>query len=119
MVGQNANRINYSIFALEYTKYQLEANEGDNNLQSGSDGYHTRLWNVVSHNEMSITFSLLSPHLDQRFPGELMIEVTYKLTEDNALEVTYKGQSDSLPEMVWIMYMVKRVRFITNMLVFV
>lgn len=96
VIGRNANRIEDSIFNIEGTQFHVESNEGNHNLHSGSSGFHTRKWDVVSHNEHSITFSLLSPHLDQGFPGELKMEVTYALTDDNALEVTYKGQSDSL-----------------------
>ncbi|WP_158554294.1 aldose epimerase family protein [Macrococcoides goetzii] len=96
VIGRNANRIEDSIFNIEGTQFNIESNEGDNNLHSGSSGFYTRIWDVVSHNEYSITFSLLSPHLDQGFPGELKMEVTYALSGDNALEVTYKGRSDRL-----------------------
>ncbi|MHA6725125.1 aldose epimerase family protein [Macrococcoides caseolyticum] len=96
VIGRNANRIEDSIFSIEGKQFHVESNEGDNNLHSGSNGFHTRIWDAISHNDYSITFSLLSPHLDQGFPGELKMEVTYALTEDNALEVTYKGRSDSL-----------------------
>ena len=96
VIGRNANRIEDSIFNIEGTQFHVESNEGNHNLHSGSSGFHTRKWDVVSHNEHSITFSLLSPHLDQGFPGELKMEVTYALTDDNALEVTYKGRSDRL-----------------------
>lgn len=96
VIGRNANRIEDSIFNIEGKQFNIESNDGDNNLHSGSSGFHTRIWDVVSHNEYSITFSLLSPHLDQGFPGELKMEVTYALNDDNALEVTYKGQSDRL-----------------------
>ncbi|WP_313020892.1 aldose epimerase family protein, partial [Macrococcoides bohemicum] len=96
VIGRNANRIEDSIFNIEGTQFHVESNEGNHNLHSGSSGFHNRKWDVVSHNEHSITFSLLSPHLDQGFPGELKMEVTYALTDDNALEVTYKGQSDRL-----------------------
>lgn len=96
VIGRNANRIEDSIFTIEGTQFHVESNEGNHNLHSGSSGFHTRKWDVVSHNEHSITFSLVSPHLDQGFPRELKMEVTYALTDDNALEVTYKGQSDRL-----------------------
>ncbi|TDM41557.1 galactose mutarotase [Macrococcoides goetzii] len=96
VIGRNANRIEDSVFTLEGNKYQLESNDEDNNLHSGSEGFNTRVWDVDSYDKRSITFSLLSSHLDQGFPGELKMEVTYVLTDDNALEVTYKGQSDRL-----------------------
>lgn len=96
VIGRNANRIEDSIFSIEGKQFHVESNEGDNNLHSGSNGFHTRIWDAISHNDYSITFSLLSPHLDQGFPGELKMEVTYALTDVNTLEVTYKGQSDRL-----------------------
>ncbi|QNR07172.1 aldose epimerase family protein [Macrococcoides canis] len=96
VIGRNANRIEDSVFTLEGNKYQLESNDGDNNLHSGSEGFNKRVWDVKSYDDRIITFSLLSPHLDQGFPGELKMEVTYALTDDNVLEVTYKGRSDRL-----------------------
>lgn len=96
VIGRNANRIEDSAFTLEGTKYKVEANDGEHNLHSGSDGYNTRVWDAVFHNEYSITFSLTSPHLDQGFSGELKMKVLYELTEDNVLEINYKGQSDRL-----------------------
>lgn len=96
VIGRNANRIEDSAFTLEGTKYKVEANDGEHNLHSGSDRYNTRVWDVVFHNEYSITFSLTSPHLDQGFSGELKMKVLYELTEDNVLEISYKGQSDRL-----------------------
>ncbi|QIH77610.1 galactose-1-epimerase [Macrococcoides canis] len=96
VIGRNANRIEDSVFTLEGNKYQLELNDGDNNLHSGSEGFNKRVWDVKSYDDRIITFSLLSPHLDQGFPGELKMEVTYALTDDNVLEVTYKGRSDRL-----------------------
>ncbi|UTH02903.1 galactose mutarotase [Macrococcoides canis] len=96
VIGRNANRIEDSVFTLEGNKYQLESNDGDNNLHSGSEGFNKRVGDVKSYDDRIITFSLLSPHLDQGFPGELKMEVTYALTDDNVLEVTYKGRSDRL-----------------------
>lgn len=43
VIGRNANRIEDSAFTLEGTKYKVEANDGEHNLHSGSDGYNTRV----------------------------------------------------------------------------
>ena len=42
-----------------------------------------------------VTFVLESPDGDQGFPGNLELSVTYALTEDNEICITYKGVSDA------------------------
>ena len=42
----------------------------------------------------SIEFSRLSPHMEQGFPGNLDISVTYTLTDDNELVIEYLAVSD-------------------------
>lgn len=96
VVGRNANRIAKSTFEIEGKSYHVQSNEGDNNLHSGPDGYQLRKWTVESRDESTIILSLTSPHLDQGFPGELILTVTYELTDDNALSIKYHGRSDAL-----------------------
>jgi len=94
-VGRNANRVEKAQFRLNGMEYQLNRNEGENNLHSGPDGYHLRVWRVKRVNELenSITFALNSPDGDQGFPGKLTFELTYQLHE-HALSITYEGYSD-------------------------
>lgn len=88
-VGRNANRIGGAAFALNGKTYRLDKNDGESNLHSGLDFYHTRLWRRKRVGENSITFSLHSPDGDQGYPGAVEIEVTYSLTEDNAVRIDY------------------------------
>ncbi len=46
-----------------------------------------------------ITFILNSPDGDQGFPGDLHIEVTYTLTDDNELHIDYRACFDAEEEM--------------------
>ena len=92
-VGRNANRIKGAAIVVGNKTYSLCANDGINNLHSGPDGYERRLWDVISHDESSICFALHSPHLDQGFPGNADIRVTYQLTTDS-LEIRYEGVCD-------------------------
>lgn len=92
-VGRNANRMKDARFDLWGKTVSLTPNEGCNNLHSGPDGFHYRLWQVESHRESAITFRLDSPHGDQGFPGNAVIRVTYELTE-NTLAVRYDAVSD-------------------------
>lgn len=93
-VGRNANRISKGLFTLNGKTYQLAVNNGPNNLHSGLDFYSFRIWNVKNTTGNSITFSLHSPDGDQGYPGALDIDVTYTLTDDNAVKIEYYGVPD-------------------------
>lgn len=41
------------------------------------------MWNAKNEDDQQVTFTLTSPDGDQGFPGELKIEVTYTVTDDN------------------------------------
>lgn len=92
-IGRNANRIKGASFKIDEQEYQLPRNEGDNNLHSGPNGYHVRIWELKNQTEESLTFALHSPHLDQGFPGELDMTVTYGIV-NNTLSISYQGLSD-------------------------
>lgn len=91
IVGRSANRIKGGSFCLNGKTWQLTPNEGENNLHSGPEFYHIRLWNVVEHAPDSITFELISPEGDQGFPGKAQIRVTYCLDPQGGLHIVYNG----------------------------
>lgn len=94
-IGRNGNRIANAAFEINGVTYQIDKNEGENNLHGGFDGYNKRVWDfAVKEEENEVVFSLVSPDKDQGFPGEFKVSVTYKLTKDNAVSITYKGISD-------------------------
>ena len=81
-VGRSANRIGGASIEINGKIYELVKNDNDNNLHSGPDFYHNRVWDVKEAEEDHVTFVLESPDGDQGYPGNLHIEVTYTLTED-------------------------------------
>ena len=93
-VGRNANRIKGASFMIGDTKIRLTPNEGENNLHSGPNGFHLRLWNVEQLRENAITLHLVSPQGDQGFPGRADIYVTYYLEKGAALRIRYDAVSD-------------------------
>ena len=88
-VGRNANRVKGAAFSLNGKTVRLNPNEGSNNLHSGPDCFHTRMWKVISHEENAIALQLDSPNGDQGFPGNATIRVTYTLEPDNTLFIAY------------------------------
>ena len=95
-IGRSANRIEGATFKIDETTYTIDQNEGENNLHGGFNGYQLRKWDVkaIDETKNQITFVLTSPDLDQGFPGELQMEATYQLSEDNCLSVTYQGKTN-------------------------
>lgn len=94
-VGRNANRIGNASYVLNGKTYELDKNDGNNNLHSGLDFYSFRIWDVKNTTENSITFSLHSPDGDQGYPGALDVDVTYTLLDDNTLQIEYHGIPDA------------------------
>ena len=95
-VGRNANRISGARVTIGGVEYALEANSGANNLHSGSNGVSHRVWDTerVDEKAGSVAMKLLSKDLEQGFPGNMTIKVTFTLTGDDAVRIDYEAVSD-------------------------
>lgn len=96
LIGRNSNRIANSEFNLNGSPYKLNSNEGRNNLHGGLSGFDKKLWAVemTDSEEPTLVLSYVSPDGEEGFPGNVSVNVTYKLTKENALEIHYEGVSD-------------------------
>ena len=89
-VGRYANRIRGAEFTLNGRTYQLKKNEGSNHL-------HGKLCTEVFDGRIegdSVIFTKQSAPGDEGYPGNLNVEVRYTLTEDNALVIAYRAETD-------------------------
>ncbi len=93
-VGRSANRIGCATLNITGVEYPLTKNDGDNNLHSGLDYYHNRMWEVKEVTDTRIVLALHSPDGDQGYPGNLDITITYVLTEENELRMEYRALTD-------------------------
>lgn len=94
-VGRHANRIANASFCLNGKEYRLAVNDGSNNLHSNPGSYYKRMWKAEIIGNNSVAMSLESPDMDQGYPGNLSVTVTYLVTESNALRITYSMRSDA------------------------
>lgn len=95
VIGPNANRIGNAVFEIDGTAYQLDVNDGANNLHSHKDkGYHKLLWKTAFVHPDSVCFELKDADGSMGFPGNKEIAVVYTLTSDNQLVIRYHGTSD-------------------------
>lgn len=92
-VGRYANRIVHGTFRLDGREYRLDCNDGINHLHGGLIGFSKRLWNAIKTSENSITLALFSQDMDQGYPGNVIVSVTYTLDKD-ALRISYCGMCD-------------------------
>ncbi|WP_168355890.1 aldose epimerase family protein [Sphingomonas gei] len=93
VAGRYANRIGGARFNLDGVEYRLPANSGANNLHSGPRGFDLQDWKVEARDAHSVTFALLSPHLDNGFPGNLHVQVRYAIDGDG-LAIGFRATTD-------------------------
>jgi len=97
VVGRNAGRISQASFTLFDEKFDLQANDGPNNLHGGPRGLSHRLFSAEVHTFNNLPALLLSHTIEDGsdgFPGNLIVTIAYALTEDNALMIDYRAYSD-------------------------
>jgi len=93
-IAPNANRIAGATFSIDGTQYNLDVNDGPNNLHSHFEiGGHKRVWETEA-GEQSIKFILDLKDGEMGFPGNKKISITYTLTDDNELRLDYYGSTD-------------------------
>jgi len=94
VVGRYANRISGGGFRLGGTWHALDRNEGsDVSLHGGSDGFSSRVWDVLDLSPDSVTLGLISPDGDQGFPGRLSVQCRYSLVGRATLRVEFRAQA--------------------------
>ena len=106
LIGRHANRIGGAMFTLNGITYELEKNEIDpeependteNNLHSGFKSYNKYMYQAECFEDeesSSIELSRVSPDMEQGFPGNLSMSVSYTLTDANELIIEYSAVSD-------------------------
>ncbi len=93
-IGRYGNRIANGKFMLDGKVYALEQNNGKNSLHGGSEGFHKRVWDMVHQTNDTLVFQYESKDGEEGFPGCLKVEMSYTLTEDNALSIHYQATTD-------------------------
>ena len=91
-IGRFANRIKGASFELNGKTYPLYANNGENHLHGGRVGFDRYLWDVAQ-GDNGLSFSRLSPHGEEGYPGNLKITVTMGW-EGNRLVIRYEATCD-------------------------
>ncbi len=96
-VGRYANRINQGKLTVGGTTYQLPLNNYGHCLHGGPTGWQYQVYDVdeAATNDSTIVLTMHSPDGDNEFPGNLDATVTYTLTTENTLDVTFRATTDA------------------------
>ncbi len=97
VVGRYANRIAGGTVFINNHPYKLSVKEGGYHLHGGTVGFNKKLFSGTlfhDENKSGILFKYTSPHLEEGFPGEFQLEITYTLDDDDVWTIEYKGMSD-------------------------
>lgn len=94
LVGRYGNRIAKGKFTLDGKEYTLAINNGPNSLHGGPTGFHSRVWDAEQTATNQVTLKYLSKDGEEGFPGNLSVEVTYSLSDENEFKIEYKATTD-------------------------
>ncbi len=98
ITGRVCNRIANGKFTLEGKEYSLALNNNNkHHLHGGKKGFDKVLWKgdiAKSADGPAVKFHYRSPDGEEGYPGDLLCEVTYTLTDKNELKIEYSANTD-------------------------
>lgn len=94
-IGRNGNRIKGARFTIDGKEWVIEANENNNSLHSGKNGFNHLMWEMKESGDNYVTFYHYSPQEEQGFPGNMHVTVTYTLDDEDTVHITYHAKADA------------------------
>ncbi|CAH1782994.1 unnamed protein product [Owenia fusiformis] len=90
IVGRYANRIGGGTFSIDGVTYNTPKNDGDNSLHGGIEGFNKKVWDAKMDDD-TLVLTYVSVDGEEGFPGQLTTQVTYKLTNQNEIVITFEA----------------------------
>ena len=96
-IGRYANRIARGRFTLNGRDHRVPINNGPNALHGGKKGFDKRLWSEEPATESlgrELKLHYASRDGEEGFPGNLDVEVSFRLSDQNELSIDYGATTD-------------------------
>jgi len=97
LIGRVGNRICKGRFTLDGVDYSLFINNGPNHLHGGEVGFSHKIWDAeagMTEDGCELLLTYTSPDGEEGYPGTLTVNVKYRLSQDNALSISYRATTD-------------------------
>ncbi len=95
-IGRYANRIGGGKLTIDGNEYQLPCNDNRVNcLHGGFTGWQYQAYELDEADQTHVKLVMNSPAGDNNFPGAVTAYVTYTVTEDNRLDISYEATTDA------------------------
>jgi aldose 1-epimerase len=97
IVGRYGNRIANGKFNIDGTEYNLATNNSPNHLHGGLKGFDKVIWQArefKDNEKIGLELSYLSKDMEEGYPGNLNVKVTYSLNNQNELSIDYEAVTD-------------------------
>ncbi|MEP6684868.1 MAG: aldose epimerase family protein [Parafilimonas sp.] len=94
VVGRYGNRIAKGKFKIGGNGYTLAINNAPNSLHGGTKGFSRVVWDAQQSNDSSVTLTYLSKDMEEGYPGNLNVKVTYTVLSNQQLEINYEATTD-------------------------
>jgi aldose 1-epimerase len=94
-IGRYTNRIAGGRFILDGKPYQLALNNGPNTLHGGEKGSRFVVFDAVQRDPASVEMSYTFRDGEENYPGNLATTVTYAVTDDNELTISWTAVTDT------------------------
>lgn len=93
-IGRYANRIGQGKITIDGEEIQLPQNNYGHCLHGGPTGWQNQIFKANQKDDKTIILTIESPDGDNNFPGNVIANVTYTLTDDDAIDIKYDATTD-------------------------
>jgi aldose 1-epimerase len=97
LVGRYGNRIAKGKFTLDGQTYTMVTNNGPNHLHGGKKGFDKVIWKteeMKTDEGVGLRMTYRSQDMEEGYPGNLDVTVTYTLDNENGLLIDYQATTD-------------------------
>lgn len=92
LVGRTSNRITDGKFTIKGKDFQVDLNDGPNNLHGGGENLTHAVFDVTETDD-GYHLQTVLPDQPKGFPGNIQVSVYYQL-EDHRVKIIYTGSTD-------------------------
>lgn len=99
IIGRCGNRISGGGFNIGDLRVNVANNESPmTHLHGGNVGFNRKVWDAETREDENgdeIVLTLFSPDMEEGYPGNLNVKVTYSFSDDRILKIHYEARSDA------------------------